>query len=106
MPWGVDFGDGITRHPTQIYESIAMATLAIVLARAARRPHREGDVFRWFMVAYMALRVLLDALKPEVRLLLGLSSLQWIALVTALYYAWELRGPAPHSPVARFAHSD
>jgi phosphatidylglycerol:prolipoprotein diacylglycerol transferase len=104
--WGVDFGDGVARHPTQIYESIAMAALAVVLARAARRPHREGDVFRWFMVAYMALRVLLDALKPEVRLLLGLSSLQWIALVTALYYVWELRRAAPHSPVARFAHSD
>ena len=25
LPWGHDFGDGIARHPVQIYESLAMA---------------------------------------------------------------------------------
>lgn len=106
LPWGVDFGDGIPRHPTQIYESLAMIVLVVVLRRIAKRPHREGDLFRWFMVSYMALRVAVDAIKPEVRLLFGLSSLQLIALLTAAFYLWELRAPAPNSPVARFGHSD
>ncbi len=26
LPWGHDFGDGISRHPVQLYESAAMAT--------------------------------------------------------------------------------
>lgn len=106
LPWGVDLGDGVARHPTQLYESVAMALLAGRLARAARRPHREGDIFRWFMVSYMVLRMALDALKPEVRIVLGLSSLQWIALLTAAFYLWELRAPGPNVPVAGFAHSD
>jgi phosphatidylglycerol---prolipoprotein diacylglyceryl transferase len=29
LPWGHDFGDGIARHPVQLYESLAMAAFAI-----------------------------------------------------------------------------
>jgi len=29
LPWGHDFGDGIHRHPVQIYESLAMAAFAV-----------------------------------------------------------------------------
>jgi prolipoprotein diacylglyceryltransferase len=29
LPWGHDFGDGIARHPVQLYESAAMAAFAI-----------------------------------------------------------------------------
>ena len=31
MGWGVDFGDGILRHPTQLYESAFHATMLVVL---------------------------------------------------------------------------
>ena len=31
VPWGVDFGDGIARHPVQLYESIAMTLMLLVL---------------------------------------------------------------------------
>ena len=45
LPWGHDFGDGIARHPVQLYESAAMAAFAIVLcrARAPRRPLRDRE---------------------------------------------------------------
>jgi phosphatidylglycerol:prolipoprotein diacylglycerol transferase len=91
MPWGVDFGDGIARHPTQLYEAVGLSALVVVLARVGRRPHREGDLFKVFMVAYLGLRLLLDALKPEVRVALGLSSLQWAALATLFYYGDDIR---------------
>jgi prolipoprotein diacylglyceryltransferase len=29
LPWGHDFGDGVARHPVQLYESFAMAGFAI-----------------------------------------------------------------------------
>ena len=32
LPWGVDFGDGLRRHPTQLYESAFHLTAALVLA--------------------------------------------------------------------------
>lgn len=38
LPWAVDFGDGIPRHPVQLYESAAMAGfLAVFLWGAWRR---------------------------------------------------------------------
>ena len=30
LPWGVDFGDGIPRHPVQLYESAAMLVFLVV----------------------------------------------------------------------------
>lgn len=31
LPWAVDFGDGIPRHPVQLYESLAMAAMFVLL---------------------------------------------------------------------------
>ena len=28
LPWGVDFGDGVPRHPTQLYEIVALGLIA------------------------------------------------------------------------------
>jgi phosphatidylglycerol:prolipoprotein diacylglycerol transferase len=91
LPWAVNFGDGIPRHPTQLYESAVMAVAAILLGRLTRRPHREGDVFKLFMLIYFALRVVVDALKPEVRMLLWLSSLQWASVAVLVYYSHDVR---------------
>jgi prolipoprotein diacylglyceryltransferase len=87
----VDFGDGVPRHPTQLYEAAVMAAAAVVLGRLTRRPHREGDVFKLFMVMYFALRLAVDAIKPDVRVLLGLSSLQWASLAVLVYYRHDVR---------------
>lgn len=91
LPWAVDFGDGIARHPTQLYETAVMTLAAVVLGRLTRLPHREGDVFKLFMVTYFAWRLAVDALKPEVRVLLWLSSLQWASLAVLVYYGHDLR---------------
>ncbi len=91
LPWAVDFGDGIPRHPTQLYESVVMAAAAVVLGRLSRRPHREGDVFKLFMTTYFALRLLVDFLKPEPAILLGLTSLQWASVAVLLYYGHDVR---------------
>jgi phosphatidylglycerol---prolipoprotein diacylglyceryl transferase len=91
LPWAVNFGDGIPRHPTQLYESAVMAAVAVILGRLTWRPHREGDVFKLFMVTYFALRVVVDAIKPEVRILLGLSSLQWASVAVLIYYRHDVR---------------
>src|SRR5947207_14198254 len=59
LPWGINFGDGIARHPTQLYESLfALALGAALLLVILRRPHAEGDGFRWFMIAYLGFRFL------------------------------------------------
>lgn len=88
LPWGVDFGDGISRHPTQLYESLFASALAVVLSAFARRPHRQGDVFKLFLGSYMAFRVVVDMVKPGVPLALGLTAIQWTAFAVVLYYVY------------------
>lgn len=90
LPWAVDFGDGMPRHPTQLYETAFLAILAGFLAWVLSRPHREGDVFRWFMVGYLGFRLVVDAIKPEVRLALGLSAIQWTALAVIVHYRHDV----------------
>ncbi len=90
LPWGVDFGDGIARHPTQLYETAFLIGLAAWLARLLSRPHQEGDLFRVFIVAYLAFRLVVDAVKPEVRLALGLSAIQWTALAVIVHYRHDV----------------
>jgi hypothetical protein len=44
LPWGVDLGDGVTRHPVQLYESLAMlGFLAFYLAALRRRLPGRGS---------------------------------------------------------------
>jgi phosphatidylglycerol:prolipoprotein diacylglycerol transferase len=90
LPWGVDFGDGVWRHPTQLYEALFMASLAGALVILARRPRPNGDLFKAFMVAYLAFRLIVDFLKPEAQLG-GLSAIQWAAVAALIYYGPTVR---------------
>jgi phosphatidylglycerol:prolipoprotein diacylglycerol transferase len=88
LPWGWDYGDGIPRHPTQIYEMAFLLALAALIARG--RGWAEGDRFKAFMVGYLAFRVAVDAIKPGVPLAFGLTAIQWAALAGLLYYAGDI----------------
>jgi prolipoprotein diacylglyceryltransferase len=90
LPWGVNFGDSIPRHPTQLYEIAFLTCLAALLWWFVRRPHSNGDVFKAFMVGYMGFRLLVDFLKPEATLA-GLSSIQWAATLMLVYYGRDVR---------------
>jgi phosphatidylglycerol---prolipoprotein diacylglyceryl transferase len=98
LPWGVNFGDGLIRHPTQLYEILFVLILGAVIFIVSRRPHREGDLFKLFMVGYFAFRLCCDFLKPDVRVFAGLSSIQWACVAMLLYYSPDIlrwiRGPA------------
>lgn len=37
LPWGMDLGDGVPRHPTQLYEIVVLAAMVVPLWRLARR---------------------------------------------------------------------
>jgi prolipoprotein diacylglyceryltransferase len=79
LPWGVNFGDGIPRHPTQLYEFVFLLLLAFMLHRFNARPHRQGQTFRLFMAAYLLWRLLIDFIKPQ-PLFYGLNVIQWACL--------------------------
>jgi len=92
LPWGVNFGDGVPRHPTQLYEVLFALTLGVFLWRRSKRPNTEGDLFRFFMVGYFAFRLLCDFLKPDdVRVFLGLTAIQWASVLMLGYYFADIR---------------
>jgi phosphatidylglycerol:prolipoprotein diacylglycerol transferase len=66
LPWGVDFGDGVPRHPVQLYESAAMAVFLVAFLWAVRRESalmlRAG--FYVFVGVYAGQRFLWEFLKP------------------------------------------
>jgi phosphatidylglycerol:prolipoprotein diacylglycerol transferase len=80
LPWGVDFGDGLRRHPTQLYEFAFHATAAIVLARFRARGWFRGQLIKIYIIAYLIYRFLTEWIRPEPRLALGLTIYQWACL--------------------------
>jgi phosphatidylglycerol:prolipoprotein diacylglycerol transferase len=89
LPWGVNFGDGKFRHPTQLYELIFVLVLAAFLYMKMKRPHLQGDIFKLFMVAYFAWRLFIDFIKPDARLL-GMTSLQWASIAMLIFYSRDV----------------
>jgi prolipoprotein diacylglyceryltransferase len=66
LPWGVDFGDGVPRHPVQLYESAAMLVFLMVYLRAVVRGSAVflRDGFYLFVLFYGVQRFLWEFLKP------------------------------------------
>ena len=66
LPWGHDFGDGISRHPVQLYESFTMgAFLLVALVLIGRRqPVFMRNGFYLLVLTYGAQRFLWEFLKP------------------------------------------
>ncbi len=90
LPWGINFGDGIRRHPTQLYEILFLIILAVAIFRVSRRPHQEGDLFKLFMIGYFTFRLACDFLKPDIRVFAGLSSIQWACVAMLSYYSPDI----------------
>lgn len=85
LPWGVDFGDGLRRHPVQLYEILFLVCLAAFLLRRMRRSHPQGDLFKLFMVGYFGWRLGIDFLKPDPKFFF-LNTLQWACCAMLIYY--------------------
>lgn len=66
LPWGHDYGDGLLRHPVQLYESFAMALfLALMLWALARRsPLFMRHGFYLMVLWYAGQRFVWEFLKP------------------------------------------
>lgn len=103
LPWGWDYGDGVPRHPTALYE-IVLVGLAWFGVRRWRGA-APGARFAAFLAAYCVIRLLLDLLKPPfgpataaelaatlpVARYAGLTAIQWTALAGLAGYLALLR---------------
>ncbi len=98
LPWGHDFGDGIVRHPVQLYESAAMAAFAAFYVVAILR--QNGFVIAngfYLVLMYYALqRFIWEFLKPYAALIGPLTLFHLLSLFI-LFYASVMLATAPHA---------
>src|ERR1700760_171787 len=96
LPWGHDFGDGILRHPVQLYESFAMAAFAIFYVAAVFR--RDDYVitngFYLALAFYGAQRFVWEFFKPY-GALIGPLTLFHLLSLSVLLYAVVMLATAP-----------
>jgi hypothetical protein len=87
LPWGVDLGDGIARHPVQIYESLSMLAFLCVylLALERRDPWAMREGFYWMTAWYGAQRFLWEFLKPYPTILGPLNPFHIICVGLVIY---------------------
>ena len=84
--WSVDLGE-VSRHPTQIYESLALLVLAAWLWRIRLQPRPQGHLFRRYLVGYALVRFGLEFLRGDPSIHLGpLSVVQVVCLVAAAVF--------------------
>jgi len=89
LPWAVDLGDGIGRHPVQLYESGSMALFLVLylIGLARRRPWALRRGFYLMCAWYGAQRFLWEFLKPYPRLI-GPFNLFQILCLGLIAYGW------------------
>ncbi|MBD2107015.1 prolipoprotein diacylglyceryl transferase family protein [Nodosilinea sp. FACHB-13] len=90
LPWGIDFGDGLPRHPTQLYEIGFLIALGMFLAWYRKSDPPSGKLFQLYLVGYLGFRFVVDFLKPDFQPLLGLSFIQLACLLGVAYGLYQL----------------
>lgn len=92
MPWGVDFGDGIARHPVQLYESAAMLLFLLVYLRAVARGSAlfRDSGFHLFVGWYALQRFAWEFLKPYPTVLGPFNLFHVVCLVLFAYSLFML----------------
>ena len=93
LPWGHDFGDGILRHPVQLYESAGMALFALAYLWPLLRRDRDtlDNGFALLVLWYGVERFGLEFLKPYPPVFLGLTVFQIVCVGLVIYALILLR---------------
>jgi phosphatidylglycerol---prolipoprotein diacylglyceryl transferase len=88
---GYDFGDGIARHPTQLYEiAFVLSWAAFLRTRQAALSVCEGDLFKAALAGYLAWRLGIEFIKPLPQSYMGFSGIQWACVAGLVFYARHL----------------
>jgi len=79
LPWSVH-QHGLDRHPTQIYSAVASAMLFSILFWLKPRLHRDGDLWRCYLIGFGSIRFVLESFRENEALAFGLSSMQLLCI--------------------------
>lgn len=94
LPWGMNLGDGLQRHPVSLYEIVFLIALWVGLVQLEKRQKlNNGARFKLFMIAYLLFRLLLDIIKPHYYSFIPLSVIQLTCTGGLFYYYKVLLNP-------------
>jgi phosphatidylglycerol---prolipoprotein diacylglyceryl transferase len=85
LPWCVDFGDGVCRHPTQIYESIFHAIWAVILIRLTQRDVLRNQRLKLYLLAYCGYRFVIEFIRIEPKWLGPFTYYQVVVVLFAAF---------------------
>lgn len=88
LGWGVDFGDGILRHPTQLYDGLFNLLIFFYFMAIRRNVTEPGKLFDIYLIYYFSFRFMVEFWRQEPPVLWGLTAAQ---IVSLLIIAWANR---------------
>ena len=87
LPWAINLGDDLLRHPVTLYEIVFLFAAWISLRKMEKHMVlANGAKFKIFMMAYILFRFLLDFIKPHYTYNIGLSTIQITCVAGLIYY--------------------
>lgn len=97
LPWAVDLGDGIGRHPVQIYEALTMTAFLVVYLRARSRGEQwaKTNAFCAFVIVYAVQRFAWEFVKPYPTVAGPLNVFHLLMLGLVVYGLWWWRRDDP-----------
>ncbi len=113
LPWGIDYGDGIFRHPLPLYEIIFLVITFYLLWKLNKKqspilksPSHQtcpelvegvtqspnpflasGSLFKLMMIIYFSYRLINEFFKEDYKYFGMLSAIQIVCIAGLLYYA-------------------
>jgi phosphatidylglycerol:prolipoprotein diacylglycerol transferase len=89
LPWGVAFPKGLPPttervHPAQLYEAAILFPMAWLLVRMRRQGMADRAVFGWYLVMAGVARFLIEIVRVNVRIALGLSTAQFFSIAAVI----------------------
>jgi phosphatidylglycerol:prolipoprotein diacylglycerol transferase len=96
LPWAIAFPRGLPPtdvpvHPTQLYEATLLVPIAWLLFRLRRRRATDAFVLGCYLVLTSVLRFLIEVIRVNERVALGLTVAQWASIGLAIVGIWLLR---------------
>lgn len=93
LPWGVDYGDGITRHPLQIYEITILSIFFIffIFLLQYKRDWLLKNGFFLFTLTYFSYRFVIWFISPYSHFWWWLNTYQVISLGMIMYSLYKIK---------------
>lgn len=98
LPWGVDFHGLGPMHPTQLYEVLFHASMAMLLWHLTLSRKMSTHRLQFYLISYCIYRFITESIRPEPVFAFGLTIFQWTVLLfgigLAIQWITELRNEA------------